>query len=108
MKERRGLFAVALILTVFVVGEARGGPVDPGGFAAPFRWEAIGVDVPDESERPAGDRAASPIVAPLGDGTGTTGAGEAVQVPEPAAMGLFGIGLTGLIALRRFRRLMFS
>lgn len=108
MKERRGLFAVALMLTVFGVGEARGGPADPLGLAAPFRWEAIEVDVSEESECQAGDPAPPPIVAPRGDGTVATAAGEAIQVPEPAAMGLFGIGLTGLIALRRFRRLLFT
>lgn len=113
MKDGMARFATALLITIAGAGLAQGSSISitdsasfphamiPGEPRAGLFDLEPSLTIPDDVEAPETidvyelATASTPI---------DTANPEPFQVPEPSSMSLFGIGLTGLITLRRFRR----
>ncbi len=115
MKDGKLLFPAALIAMILAAGAARGGSIthpnlDPPRSESTFGPLAAGLlDLP--SVAMSSEVLASPDLtrqdARLIAGTvepSAISAEQPLRVPEPTSMGLFGIGITSLITLRRFRK----
>jgi hypothetical protein len=110
MKDGKFLFpAVCLIAMILGAESARGGSITvPGRDVArsgPL-LDLIDVGLPGsaaatlEDFEPSDFSRPGELLVPGNDPASE----QAAQVPEPASMGLFGIGITSLITLRRFRK----
>ncbi|KAJ3062468.1 hypothetical protein HK102_008757, partial [Quaeritorhiza haematococci] len=115
MKDGKILFPATLLAMILAAGAARGGSIthpdlDPVRSESTFGALAAGLlDLPSVAI-PSEDLASTDLTrqdARLIVGTvdpSPISADQPLRVPEPTSMGLFGIGITSLITLRRFRK----
>ncbi|WP_165068360.1 PEP-CTERM sorting domain-containing protein [Paludisphaera rhizosphaerae] len=102
MKVRKAPFSAALIATILATGAAQGGPISNSpslSASLPADLERILASSPVRVDLAAANIAPGSIPTPV--------TGESDRAPEPAAMGLLGLGISGVVALRRLRKLFF-
>lgn len=103
MKERKVSFSAVLIVTILTTGAAQGGTIGsvPG---VPTSLSAELKGIVETSPEKAGVVATgvgeSPLALPAA-------AGDLDRAAEPASMGFLGFGISGIVALRRIRKLFF-
>jgi len=125
MRNWKALSPAAAITLCLIAATARGGSISIPDLGSHLPWMALDGDsrqeLPDEDapalifmsapsfEESGGEDGADVepvrIVSETEHGGPAPTATALDQVPEPASMGMFGIGISGLIMLRRFRKL---
>jgi len=100
MKDRKAPFSAALIAMILATGAAQGGSVSnsPSVSASlPADLERILASSPEKVDLVAANVAHCPYQTPP--------LGEPDRTPESAVMGFLGLGISGVVALRRLRKL---
>lgn len=102
MKDRKASFSAALIATILATGAAHGGTIS----SSPSLSASLATDrermlatSPERADLVAPNIVPGPMQTPESGG--------ANDAPGPDAMGFLGLGISGVVALRRFRKLFF-